>query len=52
MSNPTSLCNRSIKTFVIFIKLADGDENRVEKVKKIIEDNFNLSQNKRDVKVE
>ena len=31
------------KPLSIFIKLADGDENRVEKVKKIIEDNFNLS---------
>ena len=27
----------------IFIKLASGDETKVDKVKKIIEDNFNLS---------
>ena len=27
----------------IFIKLASGDENKVEKIKKIIEENFNLS---------
>ena len=31
------------KPLSIFIKLADGDEEKVEKVKKIIEDNFNLS---------
>ena len=27
----------------IFIKLANGDEGKVDKVKKIIEENFNLS---------
>ena len=27
----------------IFVKLANGDEAKVDKVKKIIEDNFNLS---------
>ena len=27
----------------IFIKLANGDEGKVDKVNKIIEDNFNLS---------
>ena len=31
------------KPLSIFIKLADGDEEKVDKVKKIIEDNFNLS---------
>ena len=31
------------KPLSIFIKLADGDENKIEKIKKIIEDNFNLS---------
>ena len=31
------------KPLSIFIKLADGDETKVDKVKKIIEDNFNLS---------
>ena len=31
------------KPLSIFIKLAKGDETKVEKVKKIIEDNFNLS---------
>jgi len=31
------------KPLSIFIKLADGDEEKVEKIKKIIEDSFNLS---------
>ena len=31
------------KPLSIFIKLANGDEGKVEKIKKIIEDNFNLS---------
>ena len=31
------------KPLSIFIKLSSGDESKVEKVKKIIEDNFNLS---------
>ena len=31
------------KPLSIFIKLAKGDETKIEKVKKIIEDNFNLS---------
>ena len=31
------------KPLSIFIKLADGDEAKIDKVKKIIEDNFNLS---------
>ena len=31
------------KPLSIFIKLADGDEDKVEEVKKIIENNFNLS---------
>ena len=31
------------KPLSIFIKLANGDEDKIEKVKKIIEDNFNLS---------
>ena len=31
------------KPLSIFIKLADGDEEKVEKIKKIIEENFNLS---------
>ena len=31
------------KPLSIFIKLADGDEEKVEKVKKIINENFNLS---------
>ena len=31
------------KPLSIFIKLADGDEEKVDKIKKIIEDNFNLS---------
>ena len=31
------------KPLSIFIKLAEGDSGKVEKVKKIIEDNFNLS---------
>ena len=31
------------KPLSIFLKLADGDEHKVEKIKKIVEDNFNLS---------
>ncbi len=31
------------KPLSIYIKLADGDESKIEKIKKIIEDNFNLS---------
>ncbi len=31
------------KPLSIFIKLADGDEGKVDKVKKVIEENFNLS---------
>ena len=31
------------KPLSIFIKLADGDENKIDKVKKIIDQNFNLS---------
>ena len=31
------------KPLSIFIKLANGDESKIDKVKKIIEDNFNLS---------
>ncbi|MDC0937454.1 methionine adenosyltransferase [Pelagibacteraceae bacterium] len=31
------------KPLSIFLKLADGDELKIEKIKKIIEDNFNLS---------
>ena len=31
------------KPLSIFIKLGDGDEEKVDKVKKIIEENFNLS---------
>ena len=31
------------KPLSIFVKLADEDSTKVEKVKKIIEDNFNLS---------
>ena len=31
------------KPLSIFIKLASGDEDKVEKIKKIIEKNFNLS---------
>ena len=31
------------KPLSIFIKLAEGDENKVEDVKKIINQNFNLS---------
>jgi S-adenosylmethionine synthetase len=31
------------KPLSIFIKLADGDEQKVEKIKKIIDENFNLS---------
>ena len=31
------------KPLSIFIKLANGDEEKVEKIKKIIDDNFNLS---------
>ena len=31
------------KPLSIFIKLAEGDENKVEKIKKIINDNFDLS---------
>ena len=31
------------KPLSIFIKLAEGDENKVSKVKKIIDQNFNLS---------
>tara|TARA_E500000075_G_scaffold74715_1_gene67195 strand:- start:4045 stop:5208 length:1164 start_codon:yes stop_codon:yes gene_type:complete len=31
------------KPLSIFIKLANGDESKVDKVKKLIEDNFNLS---------
>ena len=31
------------KPLSIFIKLGNGDEQKVEKIKKIIEENFNLS---------
>ena len=31
------------KPLSIFIKLANGDESKVEKVRKIIDENFNLS---------
>ena len=31
------------KPLSIFLKLADGDEHKAEKIKKIVEDNFNLS---------
>ena len=31
------------KPLSIFLKLADGDESKIDKVKKVIEDNFNLS---------
>ena len=31
------------KPLSIFIKLANGDEEKISRVKKIIEDNFNLS---------
>ena len=31
------------KPLSIFIKLAEGDENKVDKVKKIINENFDLS---------
>ena len=31
------------KPLSIFIKLASGDEDKIEKVKKIINENFNLS---------
>ena len=31
------------KPLSIFVKLASGDESKVTKVKKLIEDNFNLS---------
>ena len=31
------------KPLSILIKLADGDENKIEKIKKTIEDNINLS---------
>jgi S-adenosylmethionine synthetase len=31
------------KPLSIFVKLADGEEDKVEKIKKIIDDNFNLS---------
>ena len=31
------------KPLSIFVKLADGDEEKVEKIKKVIEENFNLS---------
>ena len=31
------------KPLSIYIRLANGDEGKVEKVKKIIEENFNLS---------
>ena len=31
------------KPLSIFLKLAEGDEEKVEKIKKIVEDNFNLS---------
>ena len=31
------------KPLSIFIKLAEGDENKVEKITKIIKDNFNLT---------
>ena len=33
----------SSKPLSLYIRLANGDEGKVEKVKKIIEENFNLS---------
>ena len=35
MFNSISLCNWSIKTIINFLKLAEGDENKVEKIKKL-----------------
>ena len=43
MFDTACLRNWSSKPLSIFVKLASGDEDKVDKVKKIIEDNFNLS---------
>ena len=43
MFNSIGLCYRSFKPLSIFIKLADKDDEKVDKIKKIIENNFNLS---------
>ena len=43
MLNSISLCYWSVKTLSIFIKLDDADDAKVDKVRKIIEENFNLS---------
>ena len=43
MLNSISLAIGVSKPLSIFIKLADEDEHKVEKVKKIIDDNINLS---------
>ena len=40
MSDSTSLCNSVSKPLSIFIKLADDDRFKTEKIKKIINDNL------------
>ena len=43
MFNPISLCNSVSKPLSIFVKLADDDNLKNEKIKKIINENFDLS---------
>ena len=43
MSNTISLCYWCIKTLSIYVKLAEGDKNKVSQVLKTINQNFDLS---------
>ena len=42
MLNTIGVCNWCFKALIDHIKLASGDEEKIDKVK-VIEDNFNLS---------
>ena len=43
MSYSACICNRSFKPLSIFIKLADSNDDKIENVKKIINENFDLT---------
>ena len=43
MLNTISLCNRSFQAIINILKLAYGDEDKINNVIKIIEQNFDLS---------
>ena len=42
MFNTIGLCYRCFKTVIYIRELANGDESKIEDVKKIIEENFDL----------